>query len=137
MPIHRKTSAEKPEKRGHEGNAEKPEKNTELHKGVEAAVMAFEVGGVRKTSPRKGEGEPSSTGPPPGVEGGQGPRISILGERWAGKTVFTIEEAGCEILRLSRCGAYSAAASGELPTVRIGRRLLVPRHALEKLLAGA
>ena len=29
---------------------------------------------------------------------------------------------------------YDAARRGELPTIRLGRRLLVPRHALDELL---
>jgi excisionase family DNA binding protein len=60
----------------------------------------------------------------------------VLGEQWDGRDTFTVEEAGCQILRLSRCAAYAAAESGALPTVRIGRRLLVPRVALERMLAG-
>jgi excisionase family DNA binding protein len=61
-------------------------------------------------------------------------RTPIVGEKWAGKNTFTVEEAGCEILGLSKCSAYAAAKSGSIPTVRIGRRLIVPRLALEKLL---
>ncbi len=49
--------------------------------------------------------------------------------------VYTVEQAG-KILHLSRGSAYQAAATGELPTIRIGRRLLVPRAQLEALLAG-
>ena len=51
------------------------------------------------------------------------------------KLTYTVEEAG-KVLGLSRPSAYAAAASGELPTIRIGRRLLVPRVQLEALLAG-
>ena len=39
-------------------------------------------------------------------------------------------------LGISRGTAYAAAHKGELPVIRIGRRLLVPRDALERLLAG-
>lgn len=42
---------------------------------------------------------------------------------------MTVEEAG-RLLGISRKSAYKAAASGELPTVRFGRRLLVPRQRL-------
>ena len=49
--------------------------------------------------------------------------------------VLTVEEAA-QVLRISRQSAYQAARAGEIPTVRIGRRLLVPRQRLEKLLAG-
>jgi excisionase family DNA binding protein len=49
--------------------------------------------------------------------------------------VYTIEEAA-NALRISRGSAYEAARSGELPVVRLGRTLRVPRHALEQLLNG-
>lgn len=49
------------------------------------------------------------------------------------RVVLTIEEAGV-LLRVSRSTAYQAARSGELPTIKIGRRLLVPVKALERLL---
>jgi excisionase family DNA binding protein len=39
-------------------------------------------------------------------------------------------------LRISRGSAYEAAKRGEIPTIRIGRRILVPDGAFEKLLAG-
>jgi excisionase family DNA binding protein len=48
-------------------------------------------------------------------------------------TVLTVEEAG-RLLRISRQSAYQAARTGELPTIRIGRRLLVPRAKLAELL---
>ena len=48
---------------------------------------------------------------------------------------LTILEAA-KALGIGRNTAYLAAASGELPVIRIGGRLLVPRAALERLLAG-
>lgn len=45
----------------------------------------------------------------------------------------TVEEAG-RLLGVSRGSAYEAAASGELPTIRIGRRLLVPVARLRAML---
>lgn len=53
----------------------------------------------------------------------------------ANQTVLTIEEAA-RVLRISRQSAYEAARRGEIPTVRIGRRLLVPKRRLERLLDG-
>lgn len=47
--------------------------------------------------------------------------------------VLTIEEAARE-LRIGRTAAYEAARRGELPAVRIGRSLRVPRHRLNELL---
>lgn len=49
--------------------------------------------------------------------------------------VLTINEAAA-ILRVSRQSAYEAARRGEIPTIKIGRRLLVPRARLEKLIQG-
>lgn len=49
------------------------------------------------------------------------------------KVVFTVDEAA-KFLGIGRAGAYQAVAQGEIPSVRIGRRILVPRQALERLL---
>ena len=46
----------------------------------------------------------------------------------------TVPEAG-RIIGVSRNSAYLAAKRGELPTVRIGRRLLVPLPALMEMLS--
>jgi len=46
---------------------------------------------------------------------------------------LTVGEAA-QALGISRTLAYEAARSGALPCVRIGRRLLVPRTGLDRLL---
>jgi excisionase family DNA binding protein len=46
--------------------------------------------------------------------------------------VISVEEAA-RMLSISRGLAYEAARRGELPTIRLGRRLLVPRRALLEL----
>jgi hypothetical protein len=46
---------------------------------------------------------------------------------------LSVEEAGASI-GLGRTASYKAAASGELPTIRMGRRLIVPVPALRRLL---
>jgi len=51
------------------------------------------------------------------------------------KLVYTVEEAGA-LLDLGRSGAYDAVRRGDLPTIRIGRRILVPKEALDRMLAG-
>jgi excisionase family DNA binding protein len=48
----------------------------------------------------------------------------------------TIDEAA-QVLGISRNSAYAAAKRGEIPTVKIGRLLLVPITALDRLLSGA
>ena len=50
------------------------------------------------------------------------------------RATYTIEEVA-EILGIGRSSAYQAARSREIPTIRIGKRLLVPRIALERMLA--
>ena len=49
------------------------------------------------------------------------------------RLVLTIEEAG-KLLGLGRSGTYEAARRGDIPTLRIGSRILVPKAALLKLL---
>ena len=48
--------------------------------------------------------------------------------------VYDVPTAG-RLLNLSRATAYSLAAQGVIPTIRFGKRLVVPRKALEELLA--
>jgi excisionase family DNA binding protein len=50
--------------------------------------------------------------------------------------LYTPEEAR-QILRLSRNGIYEAIARGEVPHIRIGRKILVPRLQLERMINGA
>jgi excisionase family DNA binding protein len=49
------------------------------------------------------------------------------------KLVLSVTEAA-EILGISRDLAYDLTARGELPSLRLGRRILVPRRALLALL---
>jgi excisionase family DNA binding protein len=51
------------------------------------------------------------------------------------RRVVTVNEAAV-MLRISRGAAYEAARRKQIPTIRIGRRLLVPLAALERMLAG-
>jgi excisionase family DNA binding protein len=49
------------------------------------------------------------------------------------RLVYTVEEAG-ELLGIVRSKAYEAANNGELPVIRIGKRILVPKAALDRML---
>lgn len=49
--------------------------------------------------------------------------------------VLTVDETA-RYLRISRALAYAAARRGDIPVVRIGRRLLVPREQLLAWLDG-
>ncbi len=49
---------------------------------------------------------------------------------------LTVEEAG-EQLGISRALAYEAVRRGEIPSIKIGRRILIPKAALHRLLDSA
>lgn len=49
------------------------------------------------------------------------------------RLVFTVEEAAT-LLGISRSFAYEAVQRGEIPSMRIGKRILVPKAALQRLL---
>jgi len=46
---------------------------------------------------------------------------------------LSVEQAA-RVLGISRGAAYTHARDGSLPTIRLGKRLLVPKSALNKLL---
>ena len=50
------------------------------------------------------------------------------------RLVLTVTEAA-QLLKIGRSCAYEAVRNGQLPVIRMGRRILVPRAALERLLA--
>lgn len=52
------------------------------------------------------------------------------------KIVLTVDEVA-NILGISRPTAYQGIQRGEIPSIKVGKRILVPRMALEKLLAEA
>jgi excisionase family DNA binding protein len=52
------------------------------------------------------------------------------------RLTYTVPEAARK-LGIGVNSAYKAATTGDLPTVRIGDRILVPRVALEAMLARA
>jgi excisionase family DNA binding protein len=54
----------------------------------------------------------------------------------AKRLTMTIPEAGKQ-LGVGRNQAYQAAKAGQIPTIRIGKRLLVPVSALENKLLSA
>lgn len=50
--------------------------------------------------------------------------------------LLTIAEAA-EYLRLSKNGVYALARDGELPSVRLGRRVVIPKRSIERLIEEA
>jgi excisionase family DNA binding protein len=69
------------------------------------------------------------TDAPTGVPGG----ASGAGPGGQARLTMTVEEAAVA-LGISRAFAYEAVTRNEIPHVRIGRRILIPRAALERLL---
>jgi len=62
--------------------------------------------------------------------------IAVIGKRGEGmedKLTLSVEEAA-KLLGIGRNLCYDRVKTGEIPVIKIGRRLLVPRRALEKLL---
>jgi excisionase family DNA binding protein len=53
----------------------------------------------------------------------------------AERQTMTIEEAA-KVLGVGRNNAYEAAQRGEIPTIRIGKRILVLREPLRRMLEG-
>ena len=51
--------------------------------------------------------------------------------------VMTIPDAGKIYFDVGRSASYEAARRGEIPTVRIGRKLFVPVVAIERMLEKA
>ncbi|MBA7672618.1 hypothetical protein ES703_80801 [subsurface metagenome] len=52
------------------------------------------------------------------------------------KEILTVDETAT-ILGLARNSCYEGIKRGEIPHIKVGKRILVPRHALEKMLAEA
>jgi excisionase family DNA binding protein len=52
------------------------------------------------------------------------------------RSVLTVEEARQE-LGIGRSSIHKAIHRGEIPALRIGRRILIPRAALDRMLEGA
>lgn len=50
------------------------------------------------------------------------------------RPTLTVKEAA-ELLGIGRNTAYEAVKRGEIPSIRIGSRVVVPRAAFERLLA--
>ena len=64
------------------------------------------------------------------------PKSSTTTSTLAAPRVYTLDEAA-GILRICRGSAYRGAKRGDIPTVKVGGRILVPAVALEKLLGSA
>jgi excisionase family DNA binding protein len=64
------------------------------------------------------------------------PTTASAGDQSPGRLVLTVTEAA-ELLGISRAFAYELVARGELPSIHLGRRVVVPRVQLLALVSGA
>lgn len=62
------------------------------------------------------------------------PRVSPRGMDHQDRRVWSVEEVA-ELLGISRAHAYELVARNEIPHLRLGRRIVVPKHVVEKLLS--
>ncbi|MBW3578523.1 MAG: helix-turn-helix domain-containing protein [Actinobacteria bacterium] len=49
------------------------------------------------------------------------------------RLTYTVEEVA-QLLGVSRNAAYAAVGAGFIPSIRVGRRIVIPKVALERLL---
>lgn len=59
--------------------------------------------------------------------------MTTIGDVKGRPTIRVWPEAG-QLLGISKDAAYKAAAAGEIPVIRVGRRLLVPTAELLRML---
>jgi excisionase family DNA binding protein len=52
------------------------------------------------------------------------------------RRTYTVDEAA-GVLGISRSTAYECVKSGELPSLRFRRRIVIPAHALEQLISAS
>jgi hypothetical protein len=60
----------------------------------------------------------------------------LLDKRWDGRSTFSVPETA-GILGVGLSAAWAAVKSGEIGTVRLGNRVIVPRYVVERLLTVA
>jgi len=51
------------------------------------------------------------------------------------RLTLTVEEAA-RLLGISRALAYELVRDGEIPSLRLGRRIVIPRRVIDELLGG-
>jgi excisionase family DNA binding protein len=57
-------------------------------------------------------------------------------ERGVTRRTYTVDEVGT-ILGISRAAAFNFVRDGTIPSIRLGRRLLIPAPAIERLLGAS
>jgi excisionase family DNA binding protein len=76
---------------------------------------------------------PIAEAPPPSRTAGDQPVSTEEALVVNDRLVFTVTEVAY-LINVSRAFAYELVARGELPSIRFGRRIVIPRIGLQKLL---
>jgi excisionase family DNA binding protein len=61
--------------------------------------------------------------------------VSKMGNNDTERLILTVDEAR-KMIGLSRGSMYQAIYSGQVPSIRVDRRILIPRARLEQILNG-
>jgi excisionase family DNA binding protein len=64
-----------------------------------------------------------------------GVKARVCMEEPVTRRTYTIDEAA-RLLGIGRNSAYESAKRGEIPAIKIGKRVVVPKAALDRMLAG-
>ena len=107
---------------------------TEISSGIWGVDKSKRKGGSARIYTMNADPATARTGVP-AAETAPSPDTPAETDR-AERLVFTVEEAAY-LLNISRALAYGLVARGVLPSIRLGRRLVVPRHQLALLLEGS
>ncbi|MCB1489833.1 MAG: helix-turn-helix domain-containing protein [Bauldia sp.] len=54
-------------------------------------------------------------------------------EKSGARATMNVDEAA-EVLGIGRNAAYEAVSRGEIPSIRLGNRILIPRQAIDRML---
>jgi hypothetical protein len=65
----------------------------------------------------------------------QGPQLITKDSKEPERRAYDVPEAGA-MIGLSRNASYEAAKRGEIPVIRIGRRLKVPKKVWDRIVDG-
>ena len=114
-------SCQHPHERRPTMNTNHPDRLRTTHRTATIHPITSHPSGPRSSPTRPDDGDVDNTG-----------TASSATER----LVLTVDEAAY-LLNISRGLAYELVARGELPAVRLGRRIVIPRVVLEELLGTA
>ena len=103
---------------------------------IRRLVSALRTSWVETITKTQGHGYAESQRHPENLSASNGCTMSSLNplsSSWNDRLVYTVAEAA-QLLGVSRAFAYELVARGEIPVIRLGRRILIPKMRLLALL---